>query len=50
MTYDFEWDPAKARANRAKHGVSFEESATVFRHPRMRASGTESRPYTATER
>jgi uncharacterized DUF497 family protein len=27
------WDPAKAAANLAKHGVSFEEAATVFRDP-----------------
>ena len=27
---DLEWDPAKSTANRAKHGVSFEEAATVF--------------------
>jgi hypothetical protein len=27
---DFEWDAAKARANRRKHGVSFEEAADVF--------------------
>jgi uncharacterized DUF497 family protein len=26
----YEWDPKKARANLAKHGVSFEEAATVF--------------------
>ena len=25
-----EWDPAKARINRRKHGVSFEEAETVF--------------------
>jgi hypothetical protein len=25
-----EWDPRKAAANRKKHGVSFEEAATVF--------------------
>jgi uncharacterized DUF497 family protein len=25
----FEWDAAKARANLRKHGVSFEEAATV---------------------
>ena len=24
------WDPAKARTNLRKHGVSFEEAATVF--------------------
>ncbi len=27
----FEWDPAKAAENLAKHGVSFQEAATVFR-------------------
>ena len=27
---DFEWDAAKDRANRRKHGVSFEEARTVF--------------------
>jgi len=26
----FEWDPGKAGANYIKHGVSFEEAATVF--------------------
>ena len=26
----FEWAPGKARRNLAKHGVSFEEAATVF--------------------
>jgi uncharacterized protein len=26
----FEWDARKAAANLAKHGVSFEEAATVF--------------------
>ncbi|MFN3885175.1 MAG: BrnT family toxin [Rhodocyclaceae bacterium] len=29
----FEWDDAKARANLAKHGVSFEEAASVFGDP-----------------
>ena len=27
----FEWDPGKAAEDLAKHGVSFEEAATVFR-------------------
>ena len=27
------WDPAKALLNLAKHGVGFEEAATVFRDP-----------------
>lgn len=26
----FEWDPLKAAGNLAKHGVSFEETTTVF--------------------
>jgi len=30
----FEWDPGKAAENLAKHGVSFEEAATVFRDVR----------------
>jgi uncharacterized protein len=27
---NFEWDPAKARLNRRKHRVAFEEAATVY--------------------
>jgi len=34
MRFNFEWDPAKARSNRKKHGVSFEVAASVFRDPR----------------
>jgi uncharacterized DUF497 family protein len=29
----FEWDPRKADANAAKHGVSFDEAVTVFLDP-----------------
>lgn len=29
----FEWDPAKAAANRRKHGVSFEEAVECFADP-----------------
>jgi uncharacterized protein len=29
----FEWDTRKAAVNRTKHGVSFEEAATVFGDP-----------------
>lgn len=32
----FEWDPVKAIANFAKHGVSFEEAATAFQDPLAR--------------
>ncbi len=37
MQYDFEWDPNKARQNVRKHGVTFENAATVFRDPRARS-------------
>jgi uncharacterized DUF497 family protein len=30
---EFEWDPHKALSNMDKHGVSFEEAATVFYDP-----------------
>jgi uncharacterized DUF497 family protein len=45
----FEWHAPKASANRIKHGVSFEEAATVFGDPDgldgpdLRHSGTERR-------
>jgi uncharacterized protein len=29
----FEWDPAKAKSNIQKHGVSFDEAVTVFKDP-----------------
>jgi uncharacterized DUF497 family protein len=28
-----EWDPNKAKQNLSKHGVSFEEAATIFEDP-----------------
>ena len=30
---NFTWDPRKAASNQKKHGVSFEEAATVFADP-----------------
>ncbi|MEO8298187.1 MAG: BrnT family toxin [Burkholderiales bacterium] len=30
---DFAWDPAKARSNLTKHGVAFEQAATVLADP-----------------
>lgn len=33
MYYGFEWDPEKAKTNRAKHGLTFEQAATVFLDP-----------------
>jgi len=29
--YNFEWDPNKAVENRRKHGMGFEQAATMFR-------------------
>jgi uncharacterized protein len=33
MSLVVEWDPDKARTNRRKHGISFEEAATIFADP-----------------
>ncbi len=33
--FQFEWDPVKAKFNIRKHGVRFEESATIFNDPNM---------------
>ena len=31
LAYDFEWDAVKALSNARKHGVTFDQAATVFR-------------------
>ena len=36
MGLEFEWDAKKAEANRADHGIDFEEALTVFRDPLAR--------------
>lgn len=33
FSLDFDWDPRKAAANHAKHGVTFTEAASVFSDP-----------------
>jgi uncharacterized protein len=33
VTYDFDWNPAKAKSNLHKHGVSFPLATTVLRDP-----------------
>ncbi len=33
MAHFFEWDPAMADANADKHGVTFDETSTVFGDP-----------------
>jgi len=35
VRYYFEWDPNKAKTNRKKHGISFEQASTIFLDPRM---------------
>jgi len=35
MQYRFEWNPQKAASNHVKHGIRFEQAATVFRDPHM---------------
>ena len=32
---EFEWDDEKAKSNFNKHGVSFEEGATIFNDPKI---------------
>ena len=36
MTFEFEWDDAKAKANLKKHRVPFDEALTVFADPLAR--------------
>jgi|SRR5579863_5099638 len=38
MRIDFDWDPAKAASNAAKHGVTFEAALTVFGDPLARSA------------
>jgi uncharacterized protein len=33
MRFVFDWDPAKAKLNLAKHGISFDDAMTVFADP-----------------
>jgi uncharacterized protein len=33
MRTDFDWDPAKAASNAAKHQILFEEAMTIFGDP-----------------
>ena len=37
MRSDLEWDELKDRANRAKHGIGFEEAVSVFDGPVLSA-------------
>ncbi|AFZ53442.1 BrnT family toxin [Cyanobacterium aponinum UTEX 3222] len=33
MDLEFEWNDSKAKTNKRKHGVSFEEASSVFNDP-----------------
>ena len=35
MRYYFDGDPNKAKVNRKKHGIVFEQASTIFLDPRM---------------
>jgi len=35
VRYYFDWDPSKAKSNRKKHGIGFEQSSSIFLDPRM---------------
>lgn len=35
MRYYFDWDPNKAKENRKKHGIGFEQASTIFLDPGM---------------
>ncbi len=35
MRYYFDWDPNKAKANLSKHGIGFEQAASIFIDPKM---------------
>ena len=37
MSYGFEWDENKRRANLAEHGVDFADAALIFRNPVLEA-------------
>ena len=41
MSVGFEWDARKANANLRKHGVSFDEAATVVDDPLARIFDTQ---------
>jgi uncharacterized DUF497 family protein len=35
VRYYFDWDPNKAKENRKKHAISFEQASTIFLDPKM---------------
>jgi uncharacterized DUF497 family protein len=37
VSFQFDWDPAKAATNLAKHGIAFQTAMTVFHDPLARS-------------
>lgn len=42
--YRFAWDPEKAKLNKKKHGISFEEATSVFEDPSLAYFGDIDQP------
>jgi uncharacterized DUF497 family protein len=49
MPMEFDWDPAKEAANIGKHGITFNDAATVFDDP-LHLTEDSSRPEHGEER
>jgi uncharacterized DUF497 family protein len=45
MSFEFEWDPKKAKQNAKKHGVAFEEGTSVFADPLAKIFNDEDHSY-----
>ena len=45
MSFEFEWDSKKAKANTKKHGVTFEEGTSVFADPLAKIFNDEDHSY-----
>jgi uncharacterized DUF497 family protein len=45
MSFEFEWDPKKAKANATKHGVTFQEGTSVFADPLAKIFNDEDHSY-----
>jgi uncharacterized DUF497 family protein len=45
MSFEFEWDAKKAKANAKKHGVTFKEGTSVFADPLAKIFNDEDHSY-----
>ena len=44
MLYEFEWDPVKSSANKAKHGIDFVEAQELWLDPDLLSLAARSEP------